>query len=158
MASGQTTSAVTITVASVNSAFGGSVALSCTSLPTNASCSFSTASANAGDTPTVTVSTHAGIGALFGHSGVYYAVWLPVVGLALLGAGVAPRRRRLTGFLALSVVFGGLMLLGACGGGGNGGGGGGGGGGTNTPRGTYHINVVGTSGSTHSAPLTLVVN
>jgi hypothetical protein len=76
------------------------------------------------------------------RSGLFYAVWLPIVGMALLGR-FGSRKKKL-GFLLVLLALSGLMFLAACGGGGGNGGGGGGGG---TPAGTYTITVTGTAGS-----------
>jgi hypothetical protein len=92
-------------------------------------------------------------------------MWLPVVGLSLIGMRFSTadsRRRKLLGFLLLSLVMGMLFFLPACGGGSSGGGGGGGCNGC-TPAGSYTVTVTGTdsvnANLTHSGPaLTLTVN
>src|SRR5581483_1993440 len=60
----------------------------------------------------------------------YYLASLPLVGIAIIGAGVATRRRRLLGVLLSCLAMSGLAVLAACGNGSGGGGGGGGGGST----------------------------
>ncbi len=130
--SGQSSSAVTVTVSSVNSSYGQAVALSCGGLPAKAVCNFSPASV----TPTGTAGTSSLTIATNGASsssrlapntnrglGIVYAMFLPIAGIALLGAGNNPRRKRLFGFLLLGVVLMGLLLLPACGGSSNNGGG-----------------------------------
>jgi hypothetical protein len=75
---------------------------------------------------------------------MFYALWLPVPGLALIGLGFgsgSSRRRNLMGLLLLWTVLAGLIVLPACGSSGGGGGGGGNGG---TPAGTYTVTISGT--------------
>ena len=163
-ASGQTTSGVTVTVSSVNSSYGQAVALSCGTVPSHAACHFTSASVTPGSTAqtsTLTISTNGSASSSLrapntNGMGMFYAMFLPIGGIALLGAGISSHRKRLFGFLLLGVILMGLLMLPACGGGGNGGGGGGG---TNTPAGTYSITVSGQGGgATHSATLKLTVN
>jgi hypothetical protein len=163
----------TITVTSVNG-FSALVTLACTVAPVvskGPTCSFSnpgssvTPVANSTATATLTVDTTAA-SALLEHpsdrpsSGIFYAVLLPIGGIALLGAGFGSarsRRRKLFGFLMLGLVLCGLLLMPACSSSSSGGGGGNAG----TPAGAYTITVTGTSGSiaaTGSPALTLTVN
>ncbi len=163
--SGQTTSTITVTVSSVNSSYGQSVNLSCGGLPSKAVCHFSPASVMPGTSPqtsSLTIATNGASSARLAlpstnhRTQVFAALFLPMFGITLIGAGKNQRKKRLFGFLMLGLVLAGLMILPACGGG-NGGGGGGGGGGT-TP-GTYNISVAGAGGGVnHSAALTLTVN
>lgn len=90
-------------------------------------------------------------------SRLFYAMWLSIAGMALIGAGIpsATRKKRLLGVLLVCLMLAGLIFLVNCGGGsGNGGGNGSGG----TPPGTYTITVKGTGQSvTNTATLTLTV-
>ena len=85
----------------------------------------------------------------------FYAMWLPIGGLALLGTGLTSRRRKLLGWVLLGLMLTGLIFMAACGGTSSGGGGGHPG----TPAGTYTVTVTGTAGSlVHTAPVTVVVH
>jgi hypothetical protein len=88
-------------------------------------------------------------------SGLFYAMFLPIGGMALLGLGFGSsgsRGKKLFGFLLLGLLLSSLLLVPACGGGGGsgaslgGGGGGGGGGNGGTPAGslTYSTYLGGT--------------
>jgi Beta-propeller repeat len=80
------------------------------------------------------------------------ALWLPLPGLALVGAGFLSdktRKKKLLVILLGCVALAGLLLMAACGSGNGGGGGGGGGGGTTT--GSYTVTVTGTITNTGSA-------
>jgi Beta-propeller repeat/Domain of unknown function DUF11 len=84
---------------------------------------------------------------------VYYAVWLSLPGMALLGLGTRDkRRRRILGLIALCAVFGLILLVPACSHG------------TTqvpasgTPAGTYTITITASSGGdSKSASVTLTV-
>jgi hypothetical protein len=156
---GGTTSAITVTVSSVNSAYGQGVALTCAGLPTGASCSFSTSPVTPGATAVtsnLTISTASSSSANIVPAAkrgmpMVTALAFPFLGIALLGVS-NPRRRKLFGIVTIGLILMALMMLPACGSSSGGGGGGGGGG-------TYSITVSGTAGSTtHSAPLILTVN
>jgi hypothetical protein len=159
----------TITVTSVNS-FSSAVNVTCAVAPAvskGPTCSFSNSSvtppANGSVPTTLTVSTTAA-SALLEHpsdrqsSGVFYAMLLPIGGMALLSAGFGSarsRRRKLFGFLMIGILLWGLLLLPACGGSGTKPGNPG------TPAGSYTITVTGTSGTTVATgtpALTLTVN
>ena len=168
VASGQTTATITVTVSSVNAAYNNAVTLSCGGKPSKAACNFSTLSVTPGSSPVtsnLTISTNGstGNGLLtppMGRRSVFYAMLMPICGLAFLGAGFGYRNKKYLGITALTLTLALLIVLPACGGGGSGGGGGGGGGGgNNTAPGTYSLTVSGAAGGvTHSAPLTLTVN
>jgi hypothetical protein len=160
---GTATSMVTVTGAG---GFTGTVTLACTitgpSGPYPPTCS---GTAVPGTPGTLTVKTTAAT-ALLQHpansrsSGVFYAMFLPIGGMALLGFGSAgSRRKKLFGLLLLGLLLSGVLLMPACGGSSYGGGGGGNPG---TTAGTYSITVTGTaSGATQTGsvpPLMLTVN
>jgi len=97
-----------------------------------------------------------------GASSIYYAIWLPVVGLSLVGMRFTTkgtRQRRLMGFLLLGLVMAALFFLPACSSSSSSGGGGCTG---CTPTGSYTVTVTGTdsvnAALTHSAALSLTVN
>ena len=162
----------TITVTS-SGGFNAPVQLACSVAPVvtkGPTCSFSnpagglvTPPANSTATATLNVVTTASSAALAHpgdshHSGILYAMILPLFGLTLVGAGIrsSNARRKLVGLVLLGMVLMGILILPACGGGSGGGGGGGG-----TPTGTYTITVTGTNSSTTvtGAPaLTLTIN
>jgi hypothetical protein len=165
-AGGSATSKVTVTVAQN---FTSAVTLSCSKIMLNGSaattmpptCSFNPASLpNGSGSSTLTIST-TGRSALLApawtrRSGLFYAIWLPIGGVALIGSTFGSRKKKLLVILAVCLMLSGLFFLAACGGSsGNGGGGGGGGG---TPAGTYTITVTGSAGSSAiNTNITLVV-
>jgi IPT/TIG domain len=150
----------TITVTAQNG-FNDSVALSCSTITPVVSraptCSFNpTAVAGGAGTSTLTVSTTPVTRASIASpsQGIFYALWLPIGGLALLGAGCTSRRRKLLGLFLVCLMVSGLIFMAACGGGSSMGGGGHPG----TPAGTYTVTVSATSGSlTHTVPVTVIV-
>jgi len=156
---GSATSTISI---SPTGGFNAGVTLSCSitlngSATTTAppSCSFNPSSvSNGSGNSTLTVSTTGSSAVhsppLMPGSGRFYVVFLPLVGMALLGTGFASRRKNRLGLLLVCLILSGLIFLGACGGGGSGGG--------STPEGTYTIKVSGTAGSTvNGATVTLIV-
>ena len=152
----------TVKVTPTGVPFPGNIAPSCgTPLPTGATCTFTPTSItnldNGAASLTLVVNTTArpnNTGSLF-RSGVSYATWLPVSGLALLGVGIGgtvSRRRRWLGALFLGVLFAFIGLQAGCGGSSSavit----------TGTPVGTYQINVTVTSGNaSHPHSTQLVV-
>jgi hypothetical protein len=151
----------TITIAPLNG-FSATVNLTCgvtpvaTRMPT---CAFNpTSVANGAGSSTLTVSTTATTTASLAprSTGVFYAMLLPIGGLALLGTGIRSSKKKFWSFLLGFLVFSGLVFLVACGGSSSSGGGGGGHPGT--PAGTYTVTVTGTAGSTaHSQTVSVVV-
>ena len=158
-AGGVATSTVTIT--SVGG-FNQSVALSCGSILLNGSaattapptCKFSPSSVSkASGTSTLTISTtgpNAALVPVSTRSRLFYALLLPIFGVALVGTGSASRKKKLLGMMLASMMILGLLFLAACGGGNSGGGGG-------TPAGTYTISISGAAGSTMARPVTLML-
>ena len=160
----------TITIAAVNH-YNGTVNFTCsvaagtggTPLPT---CSIPTAVSGGAGTSTLTVNTTGSSQASNrGASSIFYAMWLPVVGLSLAGmryTSAGSRRKKLLGFLLLGAMMTALFLLPSCSSSSKGGGGGGGCSGC-TPAGTYTVTVTGTDSTnanlTHSVnpALTLLV-
>jgi IPT/TIG domain len=150
----------TITIAPAN-AFTAAVSLSCSVAPKatrGPTCAFNPASLAGGSgTSVLTVSTTAATTAsLAPHSsGLFYAMLLPIGGLALLGTGFTSRKKKLWGFLVGCLLFSTLIILPACGGGSSSGRGGGHPG---TPAATYTVTVTGTAGTlTHSQTVSVTV-
>jgi len=163
-AGGSATSTVTLT------ATGGfdvaNVKLSCSSItPAVTPAPTCTFGAISGGKSTLTVATTpASARSLksspFHRSGLLYAMFLPIGGMAFLGVGLGAtsRKKKLLGLLLLCLALSGLAFMVACGGGSASGGGTGGGGSGGTPAGTYTITVSGTASSpTQTANLSLTV-
>ncbi len=154
----------TITIAPTNG-FTNAVALTCSVAPAvtrGPTCALNPASvANGSGTSMLTVGTTAATTASLAPQsrGALYAMWLPVGGLTLLGAGFTSRKKKIWCLLLGCLMFSGLVFMMACGGSSSSSGGGGGGGHPGTPAGTYTITVTATnSGSlTHTAPVSLIV-
>lgn len=139
--------------------YATSIALACTGLPTGAACNFTNPSVTlqGPGSSTLNITTTARpivtpVASLWTRH--FYAIWLAVPGLTLLGvgAGSGRRRRRILGMLMVCTLFGLVMLQPACST-------------TNqtapvsgTPPGVYQITVSATSGSdTKSSLISLAV-
>lgn len=146
----------TVTVSPTASVFGSLVSLSCSSLPTGATCHFSTTSLqlNGPQSSTLNITTTpepVPTAAIRPHGGGLYAIWLMVPGVALWGIG-GKRRKRWFIFIGMLLLFGLMFLQPAC---------------SHTtpqptvsgtPAGTYPLTVTATSGSfTESVPFSLTV-
>jgi hypothetical protein len=147
-----------VTAAPANG-YTGAVTLSCavtatvTFSPSQAACSFGSTSpvtvGSNGGTATLTFTTLAASAQMQRTSDTFYAFWLPLPALTLLGLGFGSRASRgknsrakkWLSLLLLGIVLTGVMILPACGGGGSSGGGSGGNPGT--PAGTYTITITG---------------
>jgi uncharacterized repeat protein (TIGR03803 family) len=139
------TSAVNVTA---QSGFSGAVALSCSVQPMPAlapACSISPSSTPPGTPATLTVSTTGPTpGALTSNagSGLFYAVWLPLIGLVATRVGFGSGQNskgKIAAVVLACMVCAGLVFQVACGGSSSSGGGSSG-----TPQGTYTITVNGT--------------
>ncbi|MGB0015888.1 MAG: SBBP repeat-containing protein, partial [Candidatus Sulfotelmatobacter sp.] len=164
----------TVTLTAVNG-YNSPVNLTCSvsgtgsPLPACSTASFSPASpvtpTAGGATTTLTITTTGASGAMFLPRTFFYAMWLPVAGMSLVGMGFSSarsRRKKLLGFLMIGMVMAVLLLMPACGGSSGSGGGGGGGGGGGTPAGSYTVTITGTgtdaSATMQSTQVTLTVN
>jgi Divergent InlB B-repeat domain/Abnormal spindle-like microcephaly-assoc'd, ASPM-SPD-2-Hydin len=155
----------TVTLTSTDK-FSSAVNLTCSVDPTPMlapTCSFSpvsvTPAANGAATSSLTINTSPPTNAFapFTHRSIFYAVWLPVGGLAWIGIGfpLKSRKSKIMSALFVSCLITLVAVEAACGGGGS----------TTvmkqipgTPSGTYTITVTGTSGSTqHSTSATVTV-
>jgi uncharacterized membrane protein len=157
------TSAVDVTA--ING-FSGSVALTCTVMPSPAlapACSIKPTSTTPGTPATLTMSTTPPTaGALFSGdgTGLFYAVWLPLIGLVATRVGLGSRQNskgKIAALVLACVIFTSLVFQAACGGSSSNTNGGGSPG---TPTGTYTITVNGTDTSgtlKHSTTTTLKV-
>jgi hypothetical protein len=141
--------------------FPESVSLACgTGLPSGATCKFSDVNPipnlnNGPQSRTLEITTTARVttpASLNRPGGIFYAFWLPISGLALVGGGISRRKRWLMA-IAVSALLGGMLLQAGC---------------SNTssssttsgtPAGSYTIPINATSGSaTRSTAVILNVN
>jgi subtilase family serine protease len=169
-----TQTSVTVTPAN---GYSGTVTLSCAITPAATpapTCSLANNPVSVGNgvggSATLTFTTvgpTAGSTAAVGrHLGPFYALLLPISGLALISAGFGSRgsrKKKFLGFLLLGIVLASLMVIPACGGNGSNSGGGGGGGNSGTPAGTYTITITGLDGNSNAqtgspATVTVTVN
>ncbi len=156
----------TVQVNPTNGVFGANVALSCSALPSGASCNFSnstiTLNQGSGGSAILNLNTTAQSVSTVASAGwrrSLYALWLMVPGMSLLGLVAGGKRRngwkkkgRLLGLLMLSVFFALVLLQPSCGTG------------TTpipvsgTPSGVYSLTVTATSGSfSRTVPFLLTV-
>src|SRR5580658_663237 len=161
--------ASTVTLAAVHG-YNSAVNLSCSvsgsgsPAPACSASSFSPDSVtptSGGVTSALTITTTGPSSAMFVHRNIFYAMWLPVAGMSLMGMGFSSarsRRKKLLGFLMIGMIMAALFLMPACGGSSSGTGGGGGG----TPAGSYTVTITGTgtdaNTATQSTQVTLMVN
>jgi hypothetical protein len=149
----------------VGAAFTGAVTLSCSGGPAISLCSFTPNPVTPGSSSAAvvltitTTSSSASLSPRMGRAVIFYAFWLVLPAITLIGA--RKRKRAKLGWLASLL---GLFLLAftlvSCGGG-TGNGGGGGGQQQGTQPGTYTITVTGTSGALSqqaASTVTLVVS
>ena len=101
--------------------FGSPITLSCTGTPAGSSCAFNpgtsvTLQSTSGSTVTLTIPTTARpitpAASLFKRH--FYAFWLAIPGIAILGIGSDRRRRKVVGISMLCTIFALLLLLPAC--------------------------------------------
>jgi hypothetical protein len=155
----------TLTIAP-QGAFGSPISLSCSGLPTLASCAFSSATITPFASPTttqLTITSAAPTASLaappLGHrSSSLYGIWLGLPTMLLSALALSKRKSKgPANFLLVYLLAIGCLAEVACGGSGNSSGGGGGGS-AGTPAGTYTITVTGTAGSTqHTTTVTLTI-
>jgi len=158
---GSTTSSITIAAVY---GYKGTVDFTCTvanatggsPLPT---CMIPNPVTGGAGTSTLTVITSGSALALYREagSGIFYAMWLPIVALSVIGVRFSTaesRRKKMLGMLLVGVVMTAIFFLPACGGGS----------GKNcsgcTPPGTYDVTVMGTDSAnalTHPVTLPLTV-
>jgi len=158
-AGGSATSTITITPMNL---FNGTVSLSCSSITPAVArapvCSFNPSSvANGSGASTLTVSTMAAAATSLAppSEGLFYAIWLAIGGLALLGARFISGWKQLLVLPLTGLMLSGLIFLTACGGGSSAPGGGQPG----TPTGSYTITVSATSGTlTHTITVLVTVH
>ena len=141
-----------------NPGIGAALTFVCSGLPAESSCGFTPGSVPAGSAQTdvvLTLMTTAPSAAL-ARPRVFFASWMPVAGMGLIGMIVVaiPKKRRTSAAIVMTLLLVSLIALTVgCGGGGsqpqpNPG----------TPRGTFTVTVTGTSGNvSHSANFTLTV-
>ena len=102
--------------------YASSVSLSCSNLPSATTCNFApsnstTLQSTSGSTVSLNIVTTARpivTPAVFFFSPRFFAVWLTLPGLALLGVGGNRRRRRILGIFMFCAVVGMLIFLPAC--------------------------------------------
>lgn len=126
------------------------------SLPASVNLSATVTSASA----TLSITTTAATASIQHSSSIFYAMFLPLAGMTLLGVSFGSRRKKILGILLVCLMASGLLFLASCSSGSSSSGGGGGGGNPGTPAGTYTITVTATptTGTAQTTPFTLTVN
>lgn len=150
-----------VNVYPINGVFTNNISLSCSALPVGAACNFTTSTINlngsSSASTTLNVTTTAQPVTTLASAGwrrSFYALWLMVPGMAVLGLGSSGKRRRgrILALLALCLLFTLIFLQPSCS--------------TpktqpqvsGTPSGTYSLKVTATSGSlSQSQPFQLTV-
>jgi Beta-propeller repeat len=164
-----TSATSTVTVTAYHG-YTGSVNLTCAVTgggsppPACSATSFSTnpvMPTTAGATTTLTITTTGSSSAMVLPGRVFYAMWLPIAGMSVVGMGFSSsrsRRKKVLGFLIVAMVMAALFIMPACGG--SSGGGGGGGCSGCTPAGSYTVTITGTDATslTASTQITLTVS
>jgi hypothetical protein len=123
---------------------GSALTLACSGLPAKASCALSPATLAVGSPQTdikVTITTTGSSAAVLKHSRIFYAAWLPLTGLGLIGLAfmTMPGRRRRACSAVLILMFVALLtFLIGCGSSSHP---------TGTPQGNYALAVTGTAGN-----------
>jgi len=77
--------------------------------------------ASPGATTTLTITTTGATGSVFHPRKMFYATFLPLIGMAVVGL-FGSRRKKVFGYLVLAIALAALLLMPACGGGSSGGG------------------------------------
>jgi hypothetical protein len=167
------TSATSVVTLTSLFGYGSAVNLTCAvtgtgaPLPACGTTSFSTnpvTPASSGAQTTLTITTTGGSAAMVRPAKFFYAMWLPIAGMSLIGMGFSSarsRRKKLLGFLMVGMVMAALFLMPACGGSSSS---------TPppppcsgcTPAGSYTVTITGagtdSATTTHSTTVTLTVN
>ncbi len=140
-------------------ATGNTITFSCTGLPALTTCSFTPGTVPPGASPTdvvETITTTASVTSGLERPRAFYAVWMPLSGLGLVGAVLLGSRRknRKAAYLFVAMTLMLMLALAGCGGGGH----------TpvttpGTPAGTFTITTTATTAATtKTTTFTLVVN
>jgi hypothetical protein len=119
---------------------------------------------SSGTSTTLTIATTGSSAALMQPSKFWYAMWLPIAGLSLVGmsfSSAQSRRKKILGLLMIVAVMTALFLMPACGGSSNNSNNGGGNESSCagcTPAGTYTVTITGTGTDPQQVTQTTTVN